>query len=470
MGSDMGGKWTMSCYFGYHALALMYLHAETKCWLDEVQGSNHRSQAGQSNLICSFLEKKETALTAIDTWLRNNSYAKIRDIEDGCYVWRYMHPFASLLYGRSPVVRRMGAFSMANLMQGPENRLLLVHEEGESYASLQCSTWCKDKETQMLAREAMKEAYKDGVDPPSLQAICKFWICDNFDVVGRGSIKMLPRALQTKKEIVEAGFLTPLSEILRSPSGSIKIIELAIGCLQCCCSNYCLIERLIEENMDDAIINRCVSLLSLLWYEGGDIAKEATMSCYIGYHALALMYLHAETKCWLDEVQGSNHESQAGQSNLICSFLEKKETALTAIDTWLHNNSYAKIRDIEDGHYVWRYMHPFASLLYGRSPVVRRMGAFSMANLMQGPENRLLLVHEEGESYPSLQCSTWCKDKETQTLAREAMKEVYKDGVDPPSLQAICKFWICDNFDVVGRGSIKMLPRALQTKVVPFLH
>ena len=95
--------------------------------------------------------------------------------------------------------------------------------------------------------------------------------------------------------------------------------------------------------MDDAIINRCVSLLSLLWYEGGDIAKEATMSCYIGYHALALMYLHAETKCWLDEVQGSNHESQAGQSNLICSFLEKKETALTAIDTWLHNNSYAKV-------------------------------------------------------------------------------------------------------------------------------
>ena len=67
----------MSCYFGYHALALMYLHAETKCWLDEVQGSNHRSQAGQSNLICSFLEKKETALTAIDTWLRNNSYAKV---------------------------------------------------------------------------------------------------------------------------------------------------------------------------------------------------------------------------------------------------------------------------------------------------------------------------------------------------------------------------------------------------------
>ncbi|XP_062510964.1 uncharacterized protein LOC134186900 isoform X2 [Corticium candelabrum] len=186
-----------------------------------------------------------------------------------------------------------------------------------------------------------------------------------------------------QKEIVEAGFLTPLSEILKSPSGSIIIIELAMGCLQCCCSNYCLIERLVKENMDDAIINRCVRLLSFIGYVGSDMAGKITMSCYFGYHALASMYLHAETKCWLDEMQVSNHRSQAGQSNLICSFLEKKETALTAIDVWLHNNSYAKIRDIEDGHYVWRYMHPFALLLYGRSPVVRRMGAFSMANLMK---------------------------------------------------------------------------------------
>ena len=95
--------------------------------------------------------------------------------------------------------------------------------------------------------------------------------------------------------------------------------------------------------MDDAIINRCVRLLSFIGYVGSDMAGKITMSCYFGYHALASMYLHAETKCWLDEMQVSNHRSQAGQSILICSFLEKKETALTAIDVWLHNNSYAKV-------------------------------------------------------------------------------------------------------------------------------
>ena len=73
---------------------------------------------------------------------------------------------------------------------------------------------------------------------------------------------------------------------------------------------------------------------------------------------------------------------------------------------------------------MWRYMRPFTSLLYAPSPVVRRMGAFSLANLLQGPENRRLFVNEEGRGCQPLQCSAWCKDQETRQLARDAMSEV----------------------------------------------
>lgn len=274
-----------------------------------------------------------------------------------------------------------------------------------------------------------------------------------------------------QEEVVHAGFITPLIEVLSAKNGNVKIIELSIGCLQCCCSNFRLTEQLIESRVADKIIKCCKAISENAGFglvDGNEGRRDLVMICYMGYNAVASLFLLAEVRVWMDRLNQS--KGLAMGSTSVAYFVEKKKEMMDIIQTWLDENSYKEVRGIEDGHYVWRYMKPFTSLLYAPNPVVRCMGAFSLANLLQGPENRRLFVNEEGRGCHPLQCSTWCKDEETRQLAKDAMNQVYQDGVDPPSLQAICRFYICDNFDLYNHTLVKSLPHGVQATIIPFTH
>lgn len=73
---------------------------------------------------------------------------------------------------------------------------------------------------------------------------------------------------------------------------------------------------------------------------------------------------------------------------------------------------------------MWVSMKPFMRLLSGPNFVVRRMGAFALANLMMGIENRQLLLADVGRSYGMLQCSVWSHDEKISCLAKEAISHV----------------------------------------------
>lgn len=125
-------------------------------------------------------------------------------------------------------------------------------------------------------------------------------------------------------------------KILKDQSSFIKIIELAIGCLHCCCTNVHLIQELVEAKVADEIIRCCRTVIKNFGHSTmGDTKRGVTMICYTGFNAVASMCLHAETKCWIDEPQSVAHS--------IRHFVEKKEEILSDIATWLHEHQHGEV-------------------------------------------------------------------------------------------------------------------------------
>eukprot|EP00118_Oscarella_pearsei_P013025 m.100107 g.100107 ORF g.100107 m.100107 type:complete len:100 (+) comp37084_c0_seq4:1446-1745(+) len=97
------------------------------------------------------------------------------------------------------------------------------------------------------------------------------------------------------------------------------------------------------------------------------------------------------------------------------------------------------------------------------------MGAFSLANLLQGAENRKLYSEEVGPNFGILQCTSWGRDDMTRKLAKKAMHYVYLDGVDPPSLKEMCLYKISDTYEYFAKDFLQ-LPKSLKSMICPFQH
>ena len=143
---------------------------------------------------------------------------------------------------------------------------------------------------------------------------------------------------------MHAGFITPLIEVLSQQNGSIKVIELAIGCIQCCCSNFHLTEQLVESRVADEIINCCKRISEHAGFglvDGHEGRRDLVMICYMGYNAVASLFLHAEVKVWMDELHKSKRQAVGSYS--ITHFVEKNKEMLDIIQTWLDENSYREV-------------------------------------------------------------------------------------------------------------------------------
>ncbi|XP_065826069.1 uncharacterized protein [Oscarella lobularis] len=252
------------------------------------------------------------------------------------------------------------------------------------------------------------------------------------------------------------GFVFLLIDVLYIDDVNCHLLEQVLGCLKLfspsisdmTSSKRQKVEKLIFESFRDCRNKFQVDFLF------PDHRRLIQMVYYTGFNCLAGIYLH--------EIRRYGYVKEV-ESPIRSSALQK-------MNEWIQNTDPDEIRHIEEGNYLWNSLKHFTALLYCPCPVVRRMGAFSLANLLQGAENRKVFKREEGgKSYDLIQCSSWCKDAKASELAKKAMKHVFSDRCNPPSLQSICSFYVSDNSTLFG-SMIELLPVTLKSRIIAFAH
>lgn len=73
-------------------------------------------------------------------------------------------------------------------------------------------------------------------------------------------------------------------------------------------------------------------------------------------------------------------------------------------------------------------MRFYAALLWSSHPSARHLGAFAMANLCKGEENRRIALSEE-HTVPDVVLFQWAKDAEVRELCRSAVANFEKASV-----------------------------------------
>lgn len=282
--------------------------------------------------------------------------------------------------------------------------------------------------------------------------------------------------IQEQVAMKATGILEALLHICDHNSEDPLMSELALGPIHMCASNFrCL----------PAFTPNVAKYFHAIQHSSERFPK-AIMVGYMGCLALGslLTNLHRQLWMWVCECAVREHDLAgklkpcascqkalgADYTRLSHALSKLSVPATKLIRKWLANHRPQDVRKVEFGHYVWRFIFPFSVLLRCQLPEVRIMGAFSLANLAQGSDNRDLLVAEEGASVPVLQCASHSHVKGVSDFAKEAMKPFHLDGVQPLSLKELCVFYVSEHFrQLFHTEVVPLLPKSLHHQIVPFV-
>ena len=282
-------------------------------------------------------------------------------------------------------------------------------------------------------------------------------------------------SVQIKMVHHPSGVVDTLLDVCLARNAEARTLEMALGSLHICASNFQCVRALAPR------AGKFHTAVAASVREWGSSVMVGYMACLV----LASLWTGLRRQLWVWSCDCAMLGHSPSANGLPCAVCQAKHPDLWTvvhsaemfydgvgplIEDWLAMTSPSDVRKKEAGHYVWRLMAPFTYLLKCPVAVVRKLGAFALANLCDGADNRDMLVEEEGTSVGPLQALCYSHDDGVRTQTQHAMQHIYQDsGVDPLRLSDICKAFISENFNrCFNVTAVRYIPKHLHHTIIPF--
>ncbi|XP_065838312.1 uncharacterized protein [Oscarella lobularis] len=294
--------------------------------------------------------------------------------------------------------------------------------------------------------------------------------------------------------VAQAGAFEPLLEYATSGLVRLSEAECAVAGLTCCAANPRVLDFLLSVNAAERLAvfasrvaevyrDECASYS--LHFHGVNIIKSLpTHISYLCLVGISQILHQLNARHWRQSLGQLRKIRISGKTANLRDWFQLRPVSkqergyLISIRQFVTSHTPEEIRFADDNRYSWPRLTPFTSLLWCVHAEAREMGAFALANLCHGGENRDVVQREEGRSLGPIQLACW-KMMEPHGLSiknrtRECGKKVaelaWNDGLEPPKLSQICSYFVSCHFQCCFSDKLTLLPLNLLMRLSPFLY